>query len=66
MKLTIYLIIPDFFVVVDHSSTKAPSRVYASASDWNGGQVHHKHSKSYWQGSQHLNHTVSEKSGGLV
>ena len=51
----VYLVVPDFVIVVDHRSSKAPSRVDPSASNRNGGQVNHKHSKPYWQWSQYLN-----------
>lgn len=46
------LVIPDFLMVVDNSSTKAPSRVNSSPSNRNSGQMNHKHSKPNRQRSQ--------------
>ena len=48
------MVIPGLVIVVDNSSTKAPSRVDARSSDGDGGQVNHEHSKSNWKWSQNL------------
>jgi hypothetical protein len=53
-KKTTYMIIPGLVFVIDHSSTKAPSRVDASTSDWYCGKVNHEYCKSNWKGSQYL------------
>jgi len=49
-----YMVIPGLIFVVDNSSSKTPSRVDASASYWDGGQVNHEHSKSNGKWSQNL------------
>lgn len=54
MYMCMYLIIPCFFLVVDHGSSKAPSRVDSSAGNRDRSQVHHEHSKPDRQWSQHL------------
>lgn len=48
------MVIPCFILVVDDGCTKAPSRVDASASDWDSGQVHQEHSEPNRQGCQNL------------
>lgn len=48
------VVIPRFVFVVDDSGSETPSRVDASASDWDGGQVNHEHGKSNWKWSQNL------------
>jgi len=48
------MVIPGLIFVVDNSSSKTPSRVDACASDWDGGQVNHEHSKSNGKWSQNL------------
>ena len=53
VKVT-YMLIPNFFVVEDHSSTKTPSWVNTSTSDGDGGQVYHEHSKPDRKWSQNL------------
>jgi hypothetical protein len=49
-----YVVIPDFAIVVDYSSSKAPSWVDTSSSDGDGGQVHHEHSEPNRKRSQNL------------
>ena len=51
------MVIPGLMLVVDNSSSKTPCRVNASASDWDGGQVNHEHSKSNGKWSQNLRST---------
>jgi len=48
------MVIPGLLLVVYDSSSKASSRVNTSASDWDGCQVNHEHSKANWQWSQNL------------
>jgi len=49
-----YMVIPGLVLVVDNSGSQTPSRVDASSSDGDGGQVNHEHSKSNWKRSQNL------------
>ncbi|KVH96038.1 hypothetical protein Ccrd_001881 [Cynara cardunculus var. scolymus] len=58
-KRSTYLVIPHFFIVVNNSSTKAPSWVDPSSSNGYGGQMHHENSKPNWQWSQNLHKSTS-------
>lgn len=49
-----YVIIPTKVFVEDNCSTKTPSRVDTSSSDWDSGQMHQKYSEPNWQWSQNL------------
>lgn len=48
------MVVPGLVLVVDNSGTKAPSGVDASASNGDGGQMNHEHSKSNWERCQNL------------
>lgn len=53
-KMKTHLVIPDFFLVVDNGSSKAPSRVNTSPGNGDSGQVNHEHGKPNRQRSQNL------------
>lgn len=49
-----YLVVPNFFIVVDDGGAEAPGGVDAGAGDGDGGKVDHEDSKPNGQGSQNL------------
>lgn len=48
------MLVPNFAIVVDNSSTEAPCWVNPGTSDGNGGQVNHENGKPNGQWGQHL------------
>jgi hypothetical protein len=48
------MVIPGLALVKDNSSPEAPSRVDASTSNWDCGEVNHEHSKSNGERCQYL------------
>jgi hypothetical protein len=48
------MVIPGLALVKDNSSSEAPSRVDASTSNWDCGEVNHEHSKSNGERCQYL------------
>lgn len=49
-----YLVIPGFLFVIDDSSAETPSWVDTGASDRDGGEVNHEHSKPDGEWCQNL------------
>lgn len=53
------MVVPNFVLVEDDSSSKAPSWVDASSGDGNGSQMNHENSKPNRQWSQNLKQEYS-------